>query len=809
MSISEQISRIQLAKANLRTSILNKGGTVASDALLGAYSTAVDNLPSGGDMPENLSAYELDDWGNPESITIKSGVTTLPSRLYENRTTLKSVTISDSVTGINAYCFKGCNSLSSVTIGTGVTYMDGGVFQSCSAITSVNLPSGLTSIPLYTFQDCINLSSITFSNNITSIGIYAFSNCKKISSFTIPDSVVTLGDAMFRTCDGLSSVVIGTGVKTISPQCFWGCIGLGEINIPDNVMTIKSSAFGACYVLSSLTIGTGITIIEESAFSGDRSLSSITCNAITAPTIGNNAFNGVAATGTLYYPQGSDYSAFIAKLPTGWTTVETRFVENGGAETCIGFNKCKPMKLQDYIGGQWQDHTPAVISYFVTEELSTDCGFDESDYKMYAKKSDGDIALIPVDGNSELTSGNTSDYNRTYFNSARIYSGVTSIGYNAFLGCESLTSITIPSGVTSIGQSAFGRCGSLPSILLPDSLTYIGQQAFWRCSGLTSIIIPSSVTGMGNNVFENCTKLSSVTINNGVTVIGAGFLSGAPISEIIIPDSVTQIGVNAFRQCNSLTSATIGAGITSFGTNIFYNSNSLSSITSYLSTPPIIAVNTFSITCPTGTLYVPQGSDYSNWIANFPTGWTISYLSPQQTAKAKLTLTGGTEVYVPINGSSDLGWADISGYQQSIASIEIYSAVTGSISLGGCSNLTAVTFHSTVTSLPSEAFAMCTALEDITIPDTITTIGDSAFYYCTSLSSITFGSGLTYIDSWAFMDCSNLTDIYISATTAPTVTNQTFKDIATGGTLHYPYGSDYSQWLSNNEYYLGYYGWTI
>ena len=55
---------------------------------------------------------------------------------------------------------------------------------------------------------------------------------------------------------------------------------------------------------------------------------------------------------------------------------------------------------------------------------------------------------------------------------------VTSIGYGAFRGCTSLTSVTIPDSVTSIESSAFEYCTSLTSITIGDSVTSIGQGAF-------------------------------------------------------------------------------------------------------------------------------------------------------------------------------------------------------------------------------------------------------------------------------------------------------------------------------------------
>ena len=75
---------------------------------------------------------------------------------------------------------------------------------------------------------------------------------------------------------------------------------------------------------------------------------------------------------------------------------------------------------------------------------------------------------------------------------------VTSIGYNAFKGRTSLTSVTFGNSLDTIRNYVFENCTGLTSMTIPNSATSIGEGAFISCRNLTSITYTGTITQWNN-----------------------------------------------------------------------------------------------------------------------------------------------------------------------------------------------------------------------------------------------------------------------------------------------------------------------
>jgi len=273
----------------------------------------------------------------------------------------------------------------------------------------VHIPTRIQNLPVtgiadYAFIRRARITSITIPNYVTSIGERAFNECYSLISVTMPNSLTKIGEGAFFNCESLTYITIPDSVTSIGELAFNGCESLTSIVIPNGVTSIGRSVFDSCESLTNITIPNSVTSIGHRAFGGCTSLASVT-------------------------------------LPNSVTSIEG-----------FAFNNCESLT------------------------------------------------------------------------SITIPASVTSIGGSAFSICTSLTEINVAAGnnaftsengilyskdKTSLRSYPAGKTGN--SFTIPNSVIDIGWGAFQGSTSLTSVIIPASVTSIGNNAFSNCEKLTSVT----------------------------------------------------------------------------------------------------------------------------------------------------------------------------------------------------------------------------------------------------------------------------------------------------------
>ena len=181
MSIATEITRLQNAKASIKTSIENKGVTVPSSTKLDGYSTLIDSIQTGGggisvdDIAQNLQPSG--------AITLSDSVTQIGDYTF----TKKPITsvVGNNVTTIGDTAFRFCP-LTTISFPNLTTITGSSVFRNSKLVT-VNLPKLVNMGGSYIFGDnalletCVFPSLTTTNQSLRSGGYHTMDLSQQIS----------------------------------------------------------------------------------------------------------------------------------------------------------------------------------------------------------------------------------------------------------------------------------------------------------------------------------------------------------------------------------------------------------------------------------------------------------------------------------------------------------------------------------------------------------------------------------------------------------------------------------------------------
>ena len=551
------------------------------------------------------------------------------------------------------------------------------------------------------FNGCRQLTIVNFaSSTFKEIGNGAF-NGTAIANVTIPSGVVKIGERAFQGNTFLKTVTLSGVLETIGNSAFNGCTSLGNVTIPETVTEIGNSAFQKCEAFTQITVPTGVK------------------------SLGENAFYGCSSAKTIYYyAKNAEFAYTTSPFANGANNV-TLYIGNSANEV---------NRLSSYLFRSTNVSTVIFNNVNISGDAKVANNIFTSCTSLVAVNFEN-CALNAIDfaafyGCTALTSIDLSG------------TGVSKISEQAFYGCTSLTDIKLPSSsLIEIEERAFENCSALYKFTVPSNVTSIGNNAFTGCDRLievkneSSLVISPNATTHGGiaknalNVYKtgdgniqapdangyvfyddgakvylityvgNATRLTLPANYNGnaYEVYNRAFMNNAEITSVALASGsqISKIDSYAFLGCTALTSVDLTGGPSTMGDYVFQNCTALSQV-KLPANLTNISMYTFSGCASISAIKIPSnvGAIYPNAFENCTSLTEVTFAADSKLSR--------------IDGSA----------------------------FAGCSRLSVIRIPEKVTAIQSSAFAGCTNLLTVYLPETLTNIGTAVFPASSGLTLI-------------------------------------------------------------------------
>lgn len=593
------------------------------------------------------------------------------------------------------------------------------------------------------------IEKVKIEAGVKSVGAYAFRNSAALTSVTLPAGVQTIGEAAFNDCAALTSVTLPEGLTTIGKYAFSGCAALTSITLPGSVTAIGEQAFGNCTALTDITVGWATPLdIQANVFHPSVTLQNIKLH---VPAGRTKAYRGKDVWKTFgKITDGTITNSPLDATQTWWEYDDaTRTLTVGGTGAMPDFNS-----------------------------------FDDQPWKDVREK----IKTVVIEA------------------------GVTSIGNEAFTGCEVLTSVTLPgSGLETIGEKAFMGCEKLPSITIPKSVTTIKEEAFFSCDALGGVTVgwtearfipnlPASafsypkgkvlhVPAGTAEIYKAKDEWKKLFIMDGKTaggnlaglhwayddetktlsITGAGEIPdynypneqpwcafGRKAQTLTLAEGVNKIGKNAFAGFQVLPSITLPKSVATIGEDAFVNCHELTDVTVPWTDNNIPIPHEEAFGLPGLVLHVPAGT-----VETYKTKdvWKRFFIMDGKTAGGDL--------------STGLHWA--------------FNNETKTLSITGAGEIPE---YNNSGDQPWHAF--WEKVQTVTLGEGITKIGKRALCELRKMTSITLPKSVTEIGEEAFASSKSLTNFTVAwkdAGSIPDIQANVFDDVTLSDvTLYVPEG---------------------